>query len=136
MPQQHRCTVWIPLVLAIALACSACTRTDQKLEQQRDDLKSLVASTAAIADAWLAGSTSGTFTATALEQLFLLLGKQRQALAAAPNRLLDQRAAELSQAAEALARLLAALIHDVRAADGRAVREHLSKLRTIGPGSR
>lgn len=136
MPHQQRRAVWTPIVLAIALACSACSRTDQKLEQQRDALKSLAASTAAIADAWLAGSTSGTFTTTALEQLFLLLEKQRQALAAAPNQLVDQRAAELSQAAEALARLLAVMMHDVQAADARAVREHLSTLRTIGPGSR
>jgi hypothetical protein len=135
VPQQHR-AVWIPLVLAIALACSACNSTDQKLGQQRDDLKSLVASTVAIAEAWLAGSTSGTFTTTALEQLFMLLERQRQALSAAPNTLVDQRAAELSQAAEALARLIAAMMHDVRAADAPAVREHLSKLRPMGPGSR
>jgi hypothetical protein len=123
------------LILAIALGASACSRTDRQLQQQREKLDSLSASTTAIADAWLAGSTSGTFTTTALEQTFVLLETQRQALAA-PNTLVDQRAARLSQAAEAHARLLAAMMHDVRAADARAVREHLSKLRTIGPGSR
>jgi uncharacterized protein YfaS (alpha-2-macroglobulin family) len=123
------------LILAIALGASACSRTDRQLQQQREKLDSLSASTAAIADAWLAGSTSGTFTTTALEQTFVLLETQRQALAV-PNTLVDQRAARLSQAAEAHARLLAAMMHDVRAADARAVREHLSKLRTIGPGSR
>jgi uncharacterized protein YfaS (alpha-2-macroglobulin family) len=123
------------LILAIALGASACSRTDRQLQQQREKLDSLSASTTAIADAWLAGSTSGTFTTTALEQTFVLLETQRQALAV-PNTLVDQRAARLSQAAEAHARLLAAMMHDVRAADARAVREHLSKLRTIGPGSR
>jgi len=133
--QQHRRAVWIPLILALALACGACGRTDRKLEQQRDNLKSLTASTAAIGEAWLAGSISGTSTATALEEVFLRLEQQRQALAAAPNTLVDQRAVELSQAGEALARLLAAMMHDVRAADARAVREHLSSVRTIGSDS-
>jgi hypothetical protein len=123
------------LILAIALGAGACSRTDRQLQQQREKLDSLSASTTAIADAWLAGSTSRTFTTTALEQTFVLLETQRQALAA-PNTLVDQRAARLSQAAEAHARLLAAMMHDVRAADARAVREHLSKLRTIGPDSR
>ena len=136
MSQQPCRGVRVPLLLALALACGACGRTDRKLEQQRDSLKSLTASTAAIGEAWLAGSLSGTFTATALEQVFLLLEQQRQALAAAPNTLVDQRAVELSQAGEALARLLAAMMHDVRAADARAVREHLSRLRTIGSDSR
>ena len=136
MSPQLRRAAWIPLILAIALVCSACSRTDRKLEQQRDELKSLAASTTAIGEAWLAGSTSGTFTATALEQMFLLLEKQRQALAAAPNTLVDQRAAELSQAAEAFARLLAAMMHDVRGADAGAVREHRSTLRTLGSALR
>ena len=136
MSQQHWRADWIPLILVLALVCGACSRTDQKLEQQRDELKSVAASTAAIVDAWLAGSTSGTFTTTALEQMFLLLEKLRRALAAAPTTLVDQRAAELSQAAEALARLLAAMMHEVRAADARAVREHLSEVHSIGSASR
>jgi hypothetical protein len=134
--QQPCRAVWVPLILVIVLTCGACGRTDQKLEQQRDNLKSLTASTAAIGEAWLAGSISGTFTATALEQVFLLLEQQRQALAAAPKMLVDQRGVELSQASEALARLLAAMMHDVRAADAGAVREHLAKLPTLGLDSR
>lgn len=126
MAQQLVRAPW--LIIAAALGVAACGRQDERLLQHREKFESLGSSTAAIAEAWLAGSTSGTYTRTALQQTFLLVEQERQALASSPDTLLDPRGAELSQSAERLSRLLAALIHDVRAADAPSVRQHLTKI--------
>jgi hypothetical protein len=127
VPQQRGRASWI-IVAAVALGSTSCTRQDERLQQHREKFESLGSSTMAIGEAWLAGSTSGTFTGTALEQTFLLVEQQRSALAARPEALLDPRGAELSQAAERLSRLIATTIGDVRAADTQSVRQHLTTI--------
>jgi hypothetical protein len=116
------------IILAAALAAAGCSRQDERLQQHREKFESLGSSTAAIGDAWLAGSASGTYTGTALEQLFLLVEKERSSLASTPETLLDPRGAELSQTAERLSRLIAAIIQDVRAADPVSLRRHLTMI--------
>jgi hypothetical protein len=104
---------------------TACDRHDQRLQQHDQKLESLAASTTAIGRAWLAGSTSGTYTITALEQTYALVEKERAALAKTPDVLVDPRGAELSQTAERLSRVLAAIRDEVRRSDAAAVRERL-----------
>jgi hypothetical protein len=116
------------LCAAVALVSSGCSRQDARLQQQREKFESLGATTAAIADDWLAGSTSGTYTLTALEQTFLLVEQQRAALASSPDALLDPRGAQLSQAAESLSRLIAAMRQDVRAADAASLRRREARI--------
>jgi hypothetical protein len=116
------------LALAAVIGVSGCTGRDRQLQQHREKFQSLGASTRAIADAWLAGTTSGTYTATALEQTFLLLEQERHALGAAPELLGDPRGAELSQTSERLARTIASMVRDVRAADPAAVRRQMDAL--------
>jgi hypothetical protein len=113
----------------VALAAiSACSRQDQRLQQHREELESLSASAAAIGSAWLSGDTSGTYTLAALEQMYLLTEKERTALASTPAALADPRGAQLSQSAERLARVLAAMRHDVRTSNASSVRRHLSDI--------
>jgi hypothetical protein len=123
-------------VIALATLASACTRQDQRLQEHREKFESLGSSTAAVAEAWLAGSASGIYTSTALEQLFVLVEQERSTLASAPDALLDPRGAELSQAGERLSRLIAAMTHDVRAADGASLRQHLTAIPIRPPESR
>ena len=122
--------------LTAALAAAGCGNQEQRLQQHREKFESLGASAAAIGEAWLAGSTSGTYTGTALEQMFLLVEQERSALASTPDALLDSRGAELSQAAERLSRLIAAMIHDVRAADAASLRQRLAAIPIKPAGSR
>ena len=112
----------------MVLASSACVRQDARLQQHRDKLESLGATTAAIAEAWLRGSVSGTYTCTALEQTYRLVEQERASLASSPGALIDTRGAQLSQAAEALSRLLAAMLQDVRGADAGSARRHLAAI--------
>jgi hypothetical protein len=116
------------LCVAIALLSSGCSRQDTRLQQHREKFESLGATTAAIADSWLTGSTSGTYALTALEQTFLLVEQQRAALAFSPDALLDPRGAQLSQAAESLSRLIAEMRQDVRAADAAGVRQEEARI--------
>jgi hypothetical protein len=115
-------------VAIVGLATAGCSRQDERLQQHQEALQSLGASTAAIGQAWLAGSTSGTYTSTALEQMFVLVEQERTALTRKPASLADPRGAQLSQAAEHLSRLLAQMIDDVESADGRSVRRHLTEI--------
>jgi hypothetical protein len=135
VPRQLGWASWI-IVAVVALGSLGCGRQDERLQQHREKFESLGASTSAIGEAWLAGSTSGTFTSTALEQTFLLVEQERYALASAPEALVDPRGAELSQAAERLSRLIAAMVRDVRAADAESVRQHLAKIPIAPSGSR
>lgn len=128
MPLQFRDVAIRIVCTAIAVASAGCSRQDTRLQQHREKLESLGATTAAIADDWLAGSTSGTYTLTALEKTFLLVEQERAALASSPEPLIDPRGAELSQAAERLSRLIAEMRQDVRAADASAVRQRVASI--------
>ena len=103
---------WLFVIGAVGLA--ACTSQSAQLQQHREKFESLGSSTAAIAEAWLNGSTNETYTSTALQQTFLLVEKERQALAAEPAALADTQGAELSQASEQLERVIADLLDGVR----------------------
>jgi len=114
------------LILILAIVLAGCAREDEEIRQHRQAFASLGSTMAAIDEAWLDGTISGTFTVTALEQTQQLAEQERAALAASPEMLADPRGAQLSQSAERLSRLLAASIRDVRAADADAVRRHLA----------
>ena len=116
------------IVLAALTVISACSRQDRRLQKHWEKLESLGASAALIGSAWLSGSTSGTYTLSALEQTFALTEKERSTLASAPEALTDPRGAELSQSAERLSRLLAAMRQDVRTSNASSVRRHLSDI--------
>lgn len=122
------------MLLAAAVTVSgACQRQDERLQQHREQFESLAASTAAIGHAWLSGSTSGTYTTTALEQMLLLLDEERSRLVSAPEALADPRGAALSKGTEQLSREIAAMRHAVRGADAGAVRLHLEAIETAAP---
>jgi hypothetical protein len=116
----------------VSLAVAACGRLDEHLEHHRETFDSLGATTAAVSEAWLAGNVSGTYARTALDKTFRLVEQERAALAGSPQALVDPRGAQLSQAAERFSRLLAAMMHDVRGADVRSVRQHLTEI-PFGP---
>lgn len=119
--------VWVFAAL-VGLSVSACAARDTRLQQHQEKLESLGSSTTAIAEAWLSGSVSGTYAVTALHQTLVLVEQERGALAAEPDALADARGAALSQAAERLSRLIAVMMHDVRAANGAAVRRRLAEM--------
>lgn len=98
------------------------------IQQQKEKLESLGATTQLIAEDWLAGTLPGAYTRTALEQTYAQVEQQRTKLAARPQTLLDERAARLSQQAEQLSRLIAAMLHDVAGADADAVRRRLAAI--------
>jgi hypothetical protein len=125
---------FITVVLALVLAGAAgCKRQDARLQEHHEKLQSLGATTVAIGNAWLAGNTSGTYTSTALEQTFVLLEKERSALASEPEAVLDPGGADLSQTAERLSRLLALMMQDVRSADPASLRQRLTKIPFASP---
>ena len=115
---------WIVAAL-IGFGGPACSGQDTRFQQHQEKLESLGASMSAIADAWLAGSVTGTYAVTAFEQTLLLVEQERHTFATRPDALADARGARLSADAEQLSRLLAATIHDVEAADAESVRAHL-----------
>jgi hypothetical protein len=122
------------VVLAVMLA-SSCASQQDTIQQQQEQLESLGATTQALGEAWLAGNLSGTYTRTALEQAFAQVEQARTALAARPRTLLDPRAARLSQGAEQLSRVIAAMVHDVDGADADRVRAHLAAIPILPEGS-
>jgi hypothetical protein len=124
-------------IVAVVFAGSVCgcARLDAQLQQHREKLESLGATTSAIGEAWLAGSISGTYTHSALEQTLLLVEKERSALGSKPQAILDPRGAEMSEAAGRLSRLIAVTMHDVEAADADGVRRHLGEV-PIAPAKR
>jgi hypothetical protein len=117
----------VGLLIAV-VALTGCVRQDTRLLQHAEAFESLAATTKVIVEAWLSGNLSGTFTRTALEQTHALIERERTTLAGSPRRLIDSRGAALSQEAEALSRVTAALIADVREADAGSSRQHLSAL--------
>ena len=116
------------LELAAVLLCSGCSRQDARLEAHKKSLESLGATTKVIAEAWLSGDVSGTYTRTALEQTFYLVEQERARLASTPEMLQDRRGATLSQDAEQLSRLIASMIGDVDTANSDAARQRLASL--------
>ena len=115
-------------MIIAAVAVAACTSQSDALEQHREKLESLGASSAAIAEAWLGDAASSRYTSTALEQIYHLVEQERTALAATPQALADARGAHLSEAAERLSRLLAVMMQDVAHGDPGALREHASRI--------
>lgn len=138
MPQRFRAIPYLCAILlaySVSITISGCGGQEQQLQQHQEKLESLGSSLKAISDAWLAGSVSGTYAVTALEQTSILVEQERRAFATEPDALLDPRGARLSQAAERLSRLLAATIRDVRTADAQRVRQHLTEI-PIAPADR
>jgi hypothetical protein len=114
-------------LVAVAIALTACSQ-DSALQQHREKLESLGATTAAIADAWLGGTASATYARTALEQTRQLVEQERTSLAAKAATLADARGADLSEAAERLSRLLALMIRDVEHRDASALRQRIAQI--------
>jgi hypothetical protein len=116
------------VMAAVTLTCVTCSWQDERLQQHQEKFESLGSTMVAIGEAWLSGSVSGTYAVTALEQTFHLVEQERASLTASPQALVDPRGARLSEAADRLSRLLAVMIHDVRAANAAAVRQHLAEI--------
>jgi hypothetical protein len=113
-------------LLGTAVFCTACSGPERQLQQRQEKIESLAASATTVANAWLDHSVSSTYARTALDQTFLLLEQERSTLASSPENLIDGRGAQLSQAAERLARTIASIIDDVTRGDPNAARQHLS----------
>lgn len=111
----------------MSVALTACSQ-DTALQQHREKLESLGATTAAIADAWLEGAASGTYVRASLEQTRQLVEQERTSLAAKAEALADSRGADLSEAAERLSRLLALMIRDIEHRDASALRQRIAQI--------
>jgi hypothetical protein len=114
--------------LALALSGAACSSLNTRLEESRKNLASLGETTAAIADNWLNGRVSTTYSAAALETTFQLVESERATLASDPKALQDPQGIELAQKQERLSRLVAAMIVDVRGGDGDAARRRMADI--------
>jgi len=117
------------LVAILVTGCSA----DDQLRQHGDKIRSLRATTIAVADAWLHGDISGTYAHTALEQTFQLVEQERAAVAPTAEDLARPAANALVRTGEQLSREVTALARDVRAGDGAGARRHLGDLETTTP---
>jgi hypothetical protein len=124
------------LCLVAALASPGCSGQERRLQQHDKALQSLGSTTHAIADAWLAGQTSGTYTKTALDQTFRLIEQERTGVAGTPETLADPRGARLTDTADQMSRLVARIMADVGTEDGAAVRRHLALLPAQERGGR
>jgi len=138
--RQHSSIRGHPAVTAFcvvaALVSSACGGQERRLQQHDKALQSLGSTTHAIADAWLAGQTSGTYTKTALDQTFRLIEQERTGVAGTPETLVDPRGARLTDTADQMSRLVARIMADVGTEDGAAVRRHLALLPAQERGGR
>jgi uncharacterized protein YgfB (UPF0149 family) len=114
------------------MTISACG-AEAQLKQHAEKVRSLRATTIAIADAWLHGNVSGAYAQGALEQTFQLLEQERTAVAGTPDDLARPAANALTHTTEQLSREIAALTRDVRMADGASARRHLGDLETTTP---
>lgn len=121
-------------LLGASLAAAGCTGQEARFRQQQERFESLASTTAAIARAWLDGRTSGTYTGTALEQTLTQVEQARSTLVSAPEALADPRGAALSESAEHLSRVIAALSHDVEARDAASARRDLAGIPFNPPG--
>ena len=113
----------------VAVMCAiSCSRQDRDLEQHQETLASLSSSTAAIVDAWLHGSVSGTFTLSALEQMLALVEQDRASLTASPKLLIDQRGAALADSAAQMSVRIASIMSAVQDADAHRAREQVAAI--------
>jgi hypothetical protein len=115
-------------VVAAVICIAGCSRQDRQLQDHQDAFASLSASTKRIVTVWLDGSTSGTFTITALDQMLLMVEQERSTLTASPQLLIDPRGGAMADSASQLSHQIAAMINDVRSADGDGARRHLDQL--------
>jgi cytochrome c oxidase assembly factor CtaG len=116
-------------LIVVVLGASACRSQDAILKQQTKALASFGATVATVGDAWLAGSVSTTYTRTVLEQTLQLLETSRSELVASPRLLADAKGADLSQTADELSRIIAAVWKNVGDGDAITVRRQLAELR-------
>lgn len=115
-----------------AMALAACSSTQTTIQQQRERLESLGASTRLLAEDWLADRLSPRYTRAALDALYRQVEQQRTILAAAPDALADAQGAVLSQQAEQLSRAIAAMRQDLSRGDDRSLRRRLDGLPLAG----
>jgi hypothetical protein len=115
-------------VIAALLCVAGCSRQDRQLQDHQDAFASLSASTKKMVEVWLDGSTSGTYTLTALDQTLVMVEQERSSLAASPKLLIDQRGAAMADSASQLSRQIASMISDVRTANSDDARRHLEQL--------
>jgi hypothetical protein len=128
MPRGTR--FWSAVVLVVALA-AGCRSQQQILDDQREGLTSLRATTTAVCRAWLDGQVSQTYAHTTLDALQELLEKQREELLQSSDELLtDPAARSLAQAQGRLAQTLALLARAIEAGDREALRAHLTAITT------
>jgi hypothetical protein len=117
------------VAVVLALLCTtSCARHDRQLQDHEKSFESLSSSAKATVEAWLRGSVSGTYTSVALDRVLALTEQERSTLAASPQMLIDARGASLSDSAAQLSRHVAAMISDVRRADGESARRHVAAL--------
>jgi hypothetical protein len=120
------------VALMAAMALAACSSTQTTIQQQRERLESLGASTRLLAEDWLADRLSPRYTRAALDALYRQVEQQRTILAAAPDALADAQGAVLSQQAEQLSRAIAAMRQDLSRGDDRSLRRRLDGLPLAG----
>ena len=133
MTQRFR---WWPVFCGIGAAIAAgCASPDAEIQKHAEKMQSLRATTAAAAEAWLAGDASGTYTQTTLEQTFQLADQERAAVAATPQDLGSSPADAVAADGEQLMRRIAALSDAVRDRDAARVRRHLADLPQRGSPS-
>jgi hypothetical protein len=123
--QPHR--LLLVAVVAVAAGC-ACTSSQAQIQRHQQKLQSLASTAGAISEAWLAGTVSGTYARTALEQTFFLVEQERRGVMSAPEVVVDPAGARVADAADALARVVALLRQQIVAADADAVRHHLARI--------
>src|SRR5215207_1159132 len=100
-------------VVATVLCIAGCSRQDRQLQDHHDAFASLSASTKKMVEVWLDGSTSGTYTLSALDQMLMMVEQERSALTASSKLLIDQRGAAMADSASQLSRQIAEMITDV-----------------------
>jgi len=118
----------IAVVSLAVMAVTGCGRQDSQLQQHEETMESLSSSTSAIVDAWLHGSVSGTYTATALEQMLMLVEQDRSSLTASSKLLIDRRGAVLADSAAELSQRIANLLSAVQRADSVEARAQLAAI--------
>jgi hypothetical protein len=112
-----------------ALSVGACGDDRRALADDRHVLMSCRETAAMLADGWLSGDLSTTYTRTALDTTARLLAERQSALAVDLSRLATPEGRSLSQSEERLSGRLASLSAAVGAADATAARRGLAGLK-------